>query len=439
MKFVWKVLFALLTGVFMCGAVAEAAEEWVQIYRPDVPVAEWVKINTGKRPGQILHINGRALVIDIGMSRGARKGGLFLVYAEKNRATQALAVIRVAQTAGEFSICEMTPYVVGGEVCIGDLVTPASISAERDTIYADPSVLYRENVTEGFVSAPRVYGVPANVAAAVPAPVISGVPATVPAADAYVTSQMNIAAPIPAPAPISPTPIPTPVATPAYVPAAVPIVAPVAVPGPVPPAPAPKPPYDLYGRYNYAPPAPQPAPAPQTYAAPPVPQAYHVPQAPATPYVQESPYPNNVTYPPYPNYQNAPAVQLDFDANKITDARLIRTFPISQPEMNALEIQFRGAAALYNKGDYYGAFQAFAGQFQFGGNYLSPYWAGLCALKLGNRHGAIDMLNQSLSINPYYEPARNAIVAAQTYVPQPTPKPQPPAQPKIQKRVRRSK
>jgi tetratricopeptide (TPR) repeat protein len=130
---------------------------------------------------------------------------------------------------------------------------------------------------------------------------------------------------------------------------------------------------------------------------------------------------------------------LDFDANKISDARLIRTFPISQPEMNALEIQFRGGQALYNKGDYYGAFQVFAGQFQFRGNYLSPYWAGLCALKMGNRQAAIDVLNQALSINPYYEPARGAIVAAQTYVPQPPqPQPQPPAQPKIQKRVRRS-
>jgi tetratricopeptide (TPR) repeat protein len=144
-----------------------------------------------------------------------------------------------------------------------------------------------------------------------------------------------------------------------------------------------------------------------------------------------------VTYPPYPNYQNTPSVQLDFDANKISDARLIRTFPISQPEMNALEIQFRGASALYNKGDFYGAYQAFAGQFHFRGNYLSPYWAGLSALKMGNRQAATDLLNQALSINPYYEPARSAIVAAQTYVP--SPQPQQPAQPKIQKRVRRSK
>jgi hypothetical protein len=56
---------------------------------------------------------------------------------------------------------------------------------------------------------------------------------------------------------------------------------------------------------------------------------------------------------------------------------------------------------------------------------------------MGNRQAAVDVLNQALSINPYYEPARNAIVAAQTYVPKP--QPQPPAQPKIQKRVRRSK
>jgi hypothetical protein len=414
MRFAGKILFALLTLTFVFGA--EAAEEWVQIYRPDVPSPEWVKINTERRSGQILHINGSSLVVDIGISRGIRKGGLFLVYSEKNRATKPLAVIRVAQTAGEFSICEMTPYVVGGEVRVGDLVTPASILAERDVVYCDPSVIYKENVTEGFVSTPRVYGVPANVAAAVTAPVVAGIPAAVPT-----------------------------VAAPAPVAAAIPAPVPAAVPGPVPPAPAA--PYDVYGGYNYAPPAPQPyavpqaAPAPQTYAAPPAPQPYAAPQAypaPPAPYAQESPYPNNVTYPPYPNYQNAPAVQLDFDANKISDSRLIRTFPISQPEMNALEIQFRGASALYNKGDFYGAYQSFAGQFHFRGNYLSPYWAGLSVLKMGNRQAAIDLLNQALSINPYYEPARSAIVAAQTYVPQP-PQPQPTAQPKVQKRVRRSK
>ncbi|MDR1133388.1 MAG: hypothetical protein LBL05_04450, partial [Synergistaceae bacterium] len=259
MKFAGKVFFALLTLVFVCGA--EAAVEWVQIYRPDVPSPEWVKINTEQRSGQILHINGSSLVVDIGISRGARKGGLFLVYSGKSRAAKALAVLRIAQTAGDFSICEMTPYVAGGEVRVGDLVTPASISAEKDTVYCDPPVTYREHITEGFVSTPQVYGVPANVAAAVSAPVITGVPALVPTAGAY--------APVAAP-----------------------------VPGPVPPAPAPMPPYD------YAPPA------PQAYAVPqavPAPQAYPAPQTPAVPYAQESPYPNNVTYPPYPNYQNTSA------------------------------------------------------------------------------------------------------------------------------------
>jgi hypothetical protein len=424
MRFTGKVLFALLTLVFVFGA--EAADEWVQIYRPDVSSPEWVKINTEKRSGQILRINGSSLTVDIGISRGVRKGGLFLVYSEKNRATQPLAVIRVVQTAGNFSICEMTPYIAGGEVRVGDLVTPTSILAERDVVYCDPSVVYKENVTEGFVSTPRVYGVPANVAAAVSAPVVAGIPAAVPAVGAYT----SVPAPIPAPVPAQ-----------------------VAVPGPVPPAPVPASPYDAYGAYSYAPSAPQAAqvpqsyaipqgaPAPQTYAVPqaaPVPQSYVAPQTyPASPmpYAQASPYPNNVTYPPYPNYQNTSAVQLDFDANRISDARLIRTFPISQPEMNALEIQFRGAFELYNNGDFYGAYQAFAGQFNFRGNYLSPYWAGLSALKMGNRQAAIDLLNQALSINPYYEPARAAIVAAQTYVP---PQPQP-AQPKIQKRVRRGK
>ena len=227
MKLAWKVLFVLLALVFV--REAEAAKEWVQIYRPDVSCPEWVKINTGKRPGQIMQINGGSLVVNIGIKKGARKGGLFLVYSERNRATAALAIIRVAQTAAEFSLCEMTPYVVGGEVCVGDLVAPASIYAERDVVLSGPPAVYKEYVTEGFVSTPRVYGVPPNVAAAVTAPVVTGVPAAVSVADAYVTSQLNVTAPIPAPAPI-PTPVAGPAVGPAYAPQTAPTDAPAYAP-----------------------------------------------------------------------------------------------------------------------------------------------------------------------------------------------------------------
>jgi tetratricopeptide (TPR) repeat protein len=146
------------------------------------------------------------------------------------------------------------------------------------------------------------------------------------------------------------------------------------------------------------------------------PQPYQPAQAPyASP--AASPFPGNVTYPPYPNYQDTGYTQLEFDSNKIADARLIRTFPLSQPDMNALEIQFRGGMALFSAQRYYEAFEAFMRQTSFPGNYLSPYWAGVCALKIGDASTAVNLFNNSLSINPYYEPARNALVAAQRPIP----------------------
>jgi tetratricopeptide (TPR) repeat protein len=139
----------------------------------------------------------------------------------------------------------------------------------------------------------------------------------------------------------------------------------------------------------------------------------------------ESPYPGNVSYPPYPNYQYSGQVQLDFDANRIADARLIRTLPLSQPEMNSLEIQFRGAYDLYVSQRYYEAFEAFMRQTSYAGNYLSPYWAGMSALRIGDRQTAITLFNNALAINPYYEPARGGLLTANGTIPE-QPRPQAP-------------
>jgi tetratricopeptide (TPR) repeat protein len=121
-------------------------------------------------------------------------------------------------------------------------------------------------------------------------------------------------------------------------------------------------------------------------------------------------------YAPYPPSLNVPenyTATLDFDANKIADARLIRTFPLAQPAMNALEIEFRGGMDLFSKKRFAEAYESFTHQaWAYGGNYLSPYWAGVCALKLGDRDNAIAWYNNALGINPYYEPARNAMLNA---------------------------
>jgi hypothetical protein len=165
---------------------------------------------------------------------------------------------------------------------------------------------------------------------------------------------------------------------------------------------------------------------PVQYNYPPVqhaPAQYNYP--PAAPAPAQSPFPGNATYPPYPNYPYTGQVQLDFDANKIADARLIRTFPLSQPEMNALEIEFRGAWDLYASQRYYESFEAFMRQTSFTGNYLSPYWAGMSAIRIGDRQTAINLFNNSLSINPYYEPARSALVSASNPIEPPKVSPSP--------------
>jgi hypothetical protein len=122
-------------------------------------------------------------------------------------------------------------------------------------------------------------------------------------------------------------------------------------------------------------------------------------------------------YPPYPNYPAIGQAVLDFDANNIADARLIRTFPLSQAEMNALEIEHRGAWSLYSKGRFAEALDSFSRQsVSFRGNYLSPYWAGMSALRLRDVQAATAWFDSALVINPYFLPARNAKINAPKYL-----------------------
>jgi hypothetical protein len=125
------------------------------------------------------------------------------------------------------------------------------------------------------------------------------------------------------------------------------------------------------------------------------------PVQPVPPPVYQAPVP-----PVPPVYQSFPPSTPDFDVNQISDARLIRTFPLTQVEMYALEIQHRGAWNLYSNKRYLEAFSAFCKQsLDYAGNYLSAYWAGVCALKLENTPVAFSWFNRALEINPYYQPA----------------------------------
>jgi hypothetical protein len=404
MRLAGKIFGALFFTIFL--GRAEAATEWVKLYRYDTPMPEWIKITTEETKGQVVGIYDNAFTIDVGTDLGARIGGLYLVYSERipHKGKEPVAVLRVFETAQKYSLCDMTSYVNGMLVRVGDKIVPAAVSTTQEV--SGPAVIHQSTVTEGYISQggpgdgpiPEVYH--AAPPAAIPSPVVtSPAPVTYAAPEAFAGPATVVSPPVmTAPVPAVPPPA-------AVMPAET-------LPGPI--------------QYNY-PPAGAPAPYQPQYQTPqpyqPQPGTQYAPNPPAP---AASPFPGNVTYPPYPNYQDTAYTQLEFDANKIADARLIRTFPLSQPDMNALEIQFRGGMQLYSARRYYEAFEMFMRQTSFPGNYLSPYWAGMSALRIGDTPTAVNLFNNSLSINPYYEPARNGLISAQRPVSE---QPKSPAQP----------
>jgi TolA-binding protein len=326
MKFLGKIFLALLLFVF--AGTSEAA-------------TEWVKLVTDDAKGNVVAISGDSYTIDVGMSLGARSGGLYLVYVDGQSEGQKtpVAILKVRQTASEFSLCSIKSS--GADIRIGDKVTPVSAKAVKkiNLSSARPSsTLPQQSETEGYISQNNdgIYYQVETIRAAV---------------------------------------------------------------------------------------------HPETYTVPAQPGGTQVIETHTQVVAPE--YNGYATYPPYPNYSQTSEVMLDFDANKIADARLIRTFPLSQPDMNALEIEYRAAWQLYNKRRYAEAQDAYARQTSYNGNYLSPYWAGLSALKLGDKQAAISWFNRALGINPYFEPARNAILKAS--------EPAKPAQPKATTRRRRAR
>jgi hypothetical protein len=107
-----------------------------------------------------------------------------------------------------------------------------------------------------------------------------------------------------------------------------------------------------------------------------------------------------------PNYVFLP----DFDVNQAADGRLIRTFPLTEVEAYALEIQHRAAYILFEQKRYREALDAFGVQsMEYLGNYLSPYWAGKSALQMNEKELARAWFSRALAINPNYKPAADAL------------------------------
>jgi curli biogenesis system outer membrane secretion channel CsgG/TolA-binding protein len=121
-----------------------------------------------------------------------------------------------------------------------------------------------------------------------------------------------------------------------------------------------------------------------------------------------------LTPPTRPSAPRSPAVagtyawkQVDgVDMNSTTDAKLIETYPLTSVEKNTIGIQHRGAYQLYSNKKYKDAFEIFSKlAIDFSCNYLSAYWAGVSATKLGSNKEAEKWFDHALAINGNYEPA----------------------------------
>ncbi|MDR1943525.1 MAG: hypothetical protein LBQ19_01755 [Synergistaceae bacterium] len=98
------------------------------------------------------------------------------------------------------------------------------------------------------------------------------------------------------------------------------------------------------------------------------------------------------------------------DPNSTTDAKLIDAYVFIEPtERNTLGIQHRGAWQMYSGKRYKDAFEIFTKLTDdYPGNYLSAYWAGMCAIKLGSDKEAAKWFDLALAFNPNYQPAIDA-------------------------------
>ncbi|MDR1137052.1 MAG: hypothetical protein LBK91_01900, partial [Synergistaceae bacterium] len=95
MRLAGKVALTLLFTIFL--GRADAATEWVKLYRCDTAMPEWLKITTDETKGHVVGIYDNAFTIDVGTNDGARIGGLYFVYSERNpyKGKEPLAVLRV--------------------------------------------------------------------------------------------------------------------------------------------------------------------------------------------------------------------------------------------------------------------------------------------------------------------------------------------------------
>jgi hypothetical protein len=122
-------------------------------------------------------------------------------------------------------------------------------------------------------------------------------------------------------------------------------------------------------------------------------------------------------------WKDAPGVNRDTE----TGYRLIDVYPLDSGTRNTISVIQRGAYDLYTKKNYKDAFEKFsklASDYEC--NYLSAYWAGMSAIKIGDaKKGdakkqsykeALRWFDRALAVNPHYKPALDASDIYREYV-----------------------
>jgi hypothetical protein len=264
--------------------------------------ARWVRLAAGEQAveGRVTAIAADTYVIDIGISRGAHVGEYYLVHYDGGNVHDIngallgvykvpVAVLRVREVATWESFCEVAAPSRGWVIQRGDGVVSVAASDAHKLKFAT----FRS--TPSKPHSPGYIGRWTRVSAGIN-PVnmvvkyntywtLPGLPQIVPP---YPPGFYYMTSPMVTPFNIGVAKVPS------------------ALPGPA-------------------------AGIAQAPAHPVPPPAYQVPVPPVPPV-----------------YQPFPPSTPDFDVNQISDARLIRTFPLTQVEMYALEIQHRGAWNLYS-------------------------------------------------------------------------------------------
>jgi hypothetical protein len=321
----------------------------------------WIMIADRWSEGRVIAISASTYVTDFGVSRGAKEGSFYLVYVDGGYLHDAygaflgsylipIAVLKANGVSTSESYCEVVLPSKGWVIQRGDKVIPITASTAHNLKFAT----YRATPDR-----PHLPGYNGRWARISPPPASHSVIVNY----SYPWTLQGLPQNVPPAAP-GLYYMERPMTPPFNVDAIRVTAGPPTVAGPVYPV--------------------VPAPVPQ-------------------PYYQ--PYSHN--YPPYRT--TSPG----FDVNQTADSRLIRTFPLSEVEVYALEIQHRAAWDLYSNNRLAEALDAFSQQsVAYAGNYLSPYWAGRSALKLGDRQAAASWFDWALKINPNYQPAKNGLAEA---------------------------